>query len=89
MAVYGRQADVVAGDQGMTVDRRGGCDGGGRRDRLGAGGRGAGEQGEGEQSGAQVHHFASAFSPRPAPFQPYQATTAKQAAGSRKATLAP
>ncbi len=74
--------------QGLSVDRGRGRDRRCRLDSLGAGGDGAGQQGEGEQGGAQTHHLASAR-PRPAPFQPYQATTAKQAAGSRKAMLAP
>jgi hypothetical protein len=78
----------MARDQGVSVDRRGGRDGDGC-DRLGSGRGGAGQQGEGEKGGAETHYFASAFSPKPAPFHPYQATTAKQTAGIRKALLSP
>ncbi|MNQ52220.1 hypothetical protein D3C85_662260 [compost metagenome] len=89
VTVDGGQRHVVTLGQGLPVDRgrRGDCRC--RLNRLGAGGCRAGQQGEGEQGGTQTHQLASVFRPRPAPFQPYQATTTKQAAGRRKATLAP
>ncbi|MNS64522.1 hypothetical protein D3C72_976530 [compost metagenome] len=92
VAVDGGQRHVVTLGQGLPVDRGRRGDRRDRLNRLGAGPQRqddrAGQQGEGEQDGTQTHQFASTRT-RPAPFQPYQATTAKQAAGSRKAMLAP
>ncbi|MND98763.1 hypothetical protein D3C80_911280 [compost metagenome] len=93
MTVDGGQRHIVTLGQGLPVDRGRRSDRRDGLDGLGAGaqrkGDGAGQQGEGEQGGTQTHQLASVFRPRPAPFQPYQATTTKQAAGSRKAMLAP